>query len=134
MERLTAAVQELIDSVQELSKRVDVMQGVTDRLDNQDRAQHSTRMIVAALAVGLVLLMSMGTALGFLYWQVEQSQREIRAVQARTSAEILCPLYTVFATSIKVNPVNPNLTPEQTQFRQQAADTILAGLSKLGCA
>lgn len=134
MENLTRAVETLNESVAELTKRFDLMEQVVEDLDEQKRGQHSIRIYLGGLAFAIALCLGLVIGFGFLFYQVEQNQREIKAVQQRTSAEILCPLYTVFATSIKMNPANPNLTPEQAKFRQEAADTILAGLDKLGCA
>lgn len=127
MENLTRAVETLNTSVAELTKRFDVQEKVIEDLNNQRRGLHSTRV---ALAVGaVVVILNLGLSAGgvFLYMQV-------RGVQERTSSEVLCPLYTVFALSIKANPNPAGLTPEQARVRQQAGDTITAGLSKLGCA
>lgn len=131
---LTAAVQTLTESVGELSKRADTQQQVIDELKHQRRDIRATRIVLGVAMLGIVLEMGLTVGGILLYRQVDVTQHQIQQVQERTSAEILCPLYLVFATSIKVNPPNPNLTPEQTKFRQDAADTILSGLEKLGCA
>lgn len=134
MENLTRAVETLNESVAELTKRFALMEQVVEDQKEQRRGLHSTRIYLGVGAVAIVLCLGLSVGFGFLFYQVEHNQREIQAVQQRTSSEILCPLYEVFATSIKVNPTNPNLTPDQAKLRQDAADTILAGLSKLGCA
>lgn len=147
MEKLTAAVNDLIVSVASLTNRLDVYQEVLERIDQQSQdieqqrqGLHLTRVILSVAIVAIVLSLGLSVGGVYLYRQVETNQRQsetnqqqIAAVQQRTSTEILCPLYTVFATSIKINPPNPNLTPEQANARQAAADTILAGLNKLGC-
>lgn len=131
---LTAAVESLTGSVGELAARSKTQQLVIDELKRQRKDLHSTKIVLAAAIAGIVL--DLGLTIGgvLLYRQVDTNQHQIQQVQERTSAEILCPLFIVFATSIKVNPPSPNLTPEQAKVRQDAADTILSGLSKLGCA
>lgn len=133
MENLTRAVVTLNESVAVLTERFVLLEKVVEDLNEQRRGLHSTRIYLAALAAVLALCLALVGGFGFLFYRLEQAQGEIKAVQQRTSSEILCPLYTVFATSIKVNPPNPNLTPEQAKTRQEAADTILSGLDKLGC-
>lgn len=134
MEHLTAAVKALNVTVSELSRRLDVQEEIAQQLDENRSGLHTVRVVLVVL--GVVLAMNLGLVGGFglLYHQVDSNQREIRAVQERTSVEILCPLYQVFALSIKVNPPPPNYNAEQLELRQHAADTILAGLDKLGCA
>jgi uncharacterized protein HemX len=116
-----------------LTERFVLLEKVVEDLNEQRRGLHSTRIYLGIGAVALVLCLGLSIGVGFLFVQVERNQHEIQAVQQRTSSEILCPLYTVFATSIKANPPNPNLTPDQAKMRQEAADTILSGLNKLGC-
>ncbi len=139
--QLVSAVEELTAAVSVLSERADTQQHVIDELEEQrksletqQKGLHSTRMVLSAAVFGIVLDLGLTVGGALLYQQVDTNQREIRQVQQRTSTEILCPLYEVFATSIKVNPPNPNLTPEQAKARRDAADTILSGLDKLGCA
>lgn len=124
---LIAAVEALTTSVGQLSQRLDTQQGVIDELDRQRKGLHSTRIVMALMLVLIVCV-------GFLYYKVDANTQEVRAVQNRTSSEILCPLYEVLATSIKMNPPSPNLTAEQATLRQDAGGAILAGLGKLGCA
>lgn len=133
MENLTRAVDALNASVAELSARLDVQERVLLEQERQRKGLHSTRVVLVGLAFGIILDLVLTVAVGILYRQVDANQHQVQAIQSRTSSEILCPLYTVFATSIKVNPPSSNLTPEQAQARRDAADTILAGLTKLGC-
>lgn len=148
MEHLTAAVETLTESVKELSTQVDLQHAVIKELKThqqeitkQQRGLHSTRIVVAAASI-VVLLNFVLTIGGVgLYQrvvanqhQIQANQNEIQQVQQRTSSEILCPLYLVFATGIKMNPPSPNLTPDQAKARQDLANTILSGLDKLGCA
>jgi hypothetical protein len=124
---LVAAVNNLNATVAELSKRADTQQKVLDRIAEVAADNRRNR-------IGLVVLLALIGLVGWLFVRVEATTRELREVQQRTSSEILCPLYQVFALSIKANPPSPNLTPEQAQMRQNAANTILSGLDKLGCA
>ena len=137
---LVSAVEALTEAVGELSDRLDVQQGVLGQqkrmiadIEKQRSGLHSTRIVLSAAVFGIILDLGLTVGFGLLYRQVDANTREVQKVQARTSSEILCPLYEVFATSIKVNPPNPNLSPEQARARHEAADTILAGLDKLGC-
>lgn len=134
MEHLTAAVEALNATVSELSKRLDVQEEIAKQLDENRSGLHTVRMVVGVLGILLVMNLGLVTGFGLLYHQVDRNQHELQAVQQRTSAEILCPLYQVFALSIKTNPPPPNYNAEQLELRQHAADTILAGLAKLGCA
>lgn len=124
---LIRAVSDLTKSVGELSERLDMQEKLLTRIEAQRRGLNTTR-----IAVGFTLLLIV--AVGFLYRQVDANTRDVRDVQRRTSTEVLCPLYEVFALSIKANPNPAGLTPEQAAVRQQAGDTITAGLQKLGCA
>ncbi len=108
-----------------------MQQGVVNAIKKQGRDIRSTRITVWSAAVVVTVFLA---GFGFLYHQVDRNQDQLQAVQARTSTEILCPLYQVLAVSIKVNPPSPNLNPEQVEARRRAADTILGGLDKLGCA
>jgi len=83
--------------------------------------------------IGVTLALLVG---GFAVVQSVKLQRlynQVQDVQTRTSTEVLCPLYQLFALSINVNPVPPNYTAEQTKLRQQFADAMNTGLVKLGC-
>jgi hypothetical protein len=131
---LISAVEALTKSVGKLSDRLDVQEALLDRFEAQRRGLRSTRVALAFTAFGLSLDLVLTVMFGLLYQQVNANTHQVQSVQARTSAEILCPLYQVFALSIKINPVPTNYTPEQLDLRQHAADTILAGLEKLGCA
>lgn len=152
--QLRRSVEALTAEVATLSERADTQQHVIDELEaqrqslqkqaeglrKQQEGLHSTRvwLFAAISAIAFVLAVTVGGV--FLYrqadanqQQLQDNQHQLELVQQRTSTEILCPLYEVFATSIKVNPPNPNLTPEQAKARREAADTILSGLDKLGC-
>jgi hypothetical protein len=124
---LVAAVDSLRQAVTELSERAETQQKILDRLDKVSTDTRLNRIGLKVATVSIGFNLALTAALGWLFMKVQD-------VQERTSSEILCPLYEVFATSIKVNPPNPNLTREQAEARQHAADTILAGLDKLGCA
>ncbi|WP_280393027.1 hypothetical protein [Nocardia wallacei] len=128
---LVEAVETLTRAVGELRKELAVQQGVVNAIKKQGRDIRSTRITVWSAAVVVTVFLA---GFGFLYHQVDRNQDQLQAVQARTSTEILCPLYQVLAVSIKVNPPSPNLNPEQVEARRRAADTILGGLDKLGCA
>lgn len=130
---LVEAVETLTAAVGELRNELKTQQGVVNAIKKQGRDIRSTRIAIGALAVVAVVALAVGVGFGFLYRQVDRNQDQLQAVQARTSTEILCPLYQVLAVSIKVNPPGPNLTPEQVEARRHAADTILGGLDKLGC-
>ncbi|MEV0247979.1 hypothetical protein AB0H76_15405 [Nocardia sp. NPDC050712] len=137
---LVGAVEALTAAVGELSERLDVQQENLDQqqkmldeierqrkgLDQQRKGLNTTRIILGVVAVVVV-------AVAVLYGRVDANSDGVREVQERTSTEILCPLYAVLATSMKVNPPSPNLTAEQAKARQAAADAIIAGLEKLGC-
>lgn len=127
---LVAAVETLTAAVGDLREELAVQQGVVNAIKKQGRDIRSTRIAVWSAAVVVAVFL---TGFGFLYHQVDRNQDQLQGVQARTSTEILCPLYQVLAVSIKVNPPNPTLTAEQAEARQHAADTILGGLDKLGC-
>ncbi|MCC3333605.1 hypothetical protein [Nocardia abscessus] len=131
---LVTAVDRLRQVVTELSERAETQQRVLDRLDRVSTDTRMNRIGLKVATVGVAFNLALTGIVGWLFVRVEHTTREVRDVQSRTSTEILCPLYQVFAVSIKVNPPSPNLTPEQTKFRQEAADTILAGYDKLGCA
>ncbi|WP_159840224.1 hypothetical protein [Nocardia sp. CY41] len=124
--KLVEAVDALTSEVGTLSQRADTTQKVLERIEKvaADNRRNRVGMAVLLVLIGLIV---------YLFFRLEATTREVREVQERTSSEILCPLYEVFATSIKVNPPNPNLTPDQAKARQHAADTILAGLDTLGC-
>lgn len=128
---LVEAVETLTAAVGELRGELAVQQGVVNAIKKQGRVIRSTRITVWSAAVVVTVFLA---GFGFLYHQVDRNQDQLQAVQARTSTEILCPLYQVLAVSIKVNPPSPNLTSEQIEARRHAADTILGGLDKLGCA
>ncbi|WP_454199606.1 hypothetical protein [Nocardia sp. Marseille-Q1738] len=113
-----------VNTYEEMLQRIEKVANDTQKVATDTRANRiGLKVATASIAFNLVLT----AALGWLFMKVQD-------VQERTSTEILCPLYQVFAVSIKVNPPNPNLTPEQAKARREAADTILAGLDKLGCA
>lgn len=131
---LIDAVATLTNSLGALSGRLDTQQDVIDRIDQQRKGLHSTRIVLGCAVIGLMLDLALTVGFGFLFRQVDANTHRVQDVQARTSSEILCPLYQVFALSIKVNPPPPNYTPEQLELRQHAADAIIAGLDKLGCA
>lgn len=104
-------------------KRIEALAIDTHR--NRVALQLGTLGVVIALAVGgFAVVQSM--RLNTLYHQVQE-------VQTRTSTEVLCPLYQLFALSITVNPPSPNYTPEQLKLRQQFAEAMATGLTKLGC-
>lgn len=123
---LVDAVETLTRSVNDLSVRFDNQQTLIDRIEKQRRGLFATRVALGAVALLIV-------ACGFLYVQMQSTTAELRAVQGRTSTEILCPLYQFLALSLRANPPNPAASEEQVELRRNAADTIAAGLVKLGC-
>ncbi|MFI7191490.1 hypothetical protein ACIBQ0_17285 [Nocardia nova] len=112
---------------------MNTQQEIVDALKKQGRDIHSTRIFPALAGFGIVLDLALTIGFGFLYHQVDANQNELREVQARTSTEILCPLYEFFALSLKVNPPPPTANEEQIQLRKSAGDTIAKGLTTLGC-
>jgi hypothetical protein len=124
---LVDAVQTLTRSVDDLSRRFDATEKLIDRIEKQRRGLLSTRIALGAV----VLLVIAG---GVLFARQQSTIRELRAVQDRTSTEILCPLYQFLALSLRVNPPNPTASAEQIELRTSAATAIAAGLEKLGCA
>ena len=117
----------------ELSGRVNTQQEIVDALKKQGREIHHTRVFLSLAGLGILLDLALTIGFGFLYHQVDVNQNQLREVQARTSTEILCPLYEFFALSLKVNPPPPAATDEQIQLRKTAGDTISRGLTTLGC-
>lgn len=131
--QLVEAVEKLTAAVGELSDRADTQQEMLNEIKAQRKGLRSTRIVVAFTVFGVSIDLVLTVLFGLLYQQVNANSHQVQAVQERTSSEILCPLYQVFALSIKTNPAPPGLTPTQAQLRQDAGDTILAGLDKLGC-
>ncbi|WP_280248757.1 hypothetical protein [Nocardia abscessus] len=131
---LVTAVDSLRNAVTALSERAKTQQKILDRIERVSTDTRMNRIGLKVATVGVVFNLALIGLVGWLFVRIEQTTREVQEVQNRTSTEILCPLYQVFALSIKVNPPSPNLTPEQAQMRQNAASTILSGLDKLGCA
>lgn len=117
----------------ELSGRVNTQQKIVDALKKQGRDIHRTGVFLSLAGLGIILDLALTIGFGFLYHQVDVNQNQLREVQARTSTEILCPLYEFFALSLKVNPPPPTATDEQIQLRKTAGDTISRGLTTLGC-
>ncbi len=130
---LVSAVSALTASAGELSGRLDVQESLVQRIDQQRRGLHSTRIALAVTIIGLALDLGLTIAFGALFHQVSSNEHSIQAVQQRTSTEILCPLYEVVAQSIKANPTPAGLTPAQAELRAHAATVIIEGLGKLGC-
>lgn len=133
MDKLTAEVSALTIAVRELSGRVDTQQQLIDAIKKQAREIHATRMFLGATAFSVCIAIALAVGFGFLSHQVETQQHQLQQVQARTSTEILCPLYEFFALSLRVNAPPPTATDEQIQLRKTAADTIARGLTTLGC-
>jgi hypothetical protein len=130
---LAGSVDDLTTEVRALNDRIDTQQQVIDALKRHTRDIHSTRIMLVAALFGIILIFGLTGAFGRLYQQVETNQHQLQQVQARTSTEILCPLYEFLALSLRVNPPAPTATAEQVQLRKTAADTIARGLSTLGC-
>lgn len=130
---LVEAVRTLTLAVDELRADLRAQQGVVNAIKKQGRDIRSTRWAVGIVAAVLVIAVAFTTGFGLLYRQVDRNQHELEAVQERTSAEILCPLYEFLALSLKVNPPPPGASAEQLELRRTAAETTSAGLGKLGC-
>ncbi|MEV6555858.1 hypothetical protein AB0M22_09090 [Nocardia sp. NPDC051756] len=130
---LIAAVGNLTESVGALSTRLDTHEGLLTRIEEQRKETDAQRkgLNTTRIAVGFMGLVLI--AGGFLYRQVDTNTRDVREVQQRTSTEILCPLYQFLALSLKANPPSPVASAEQVKLRETAANTITAGLDKLGC-
>lgn len=133
MDRVRASVETLTAAVTELSGRVNTQQEIVDALKKQGRDIHYTRIYLVMAGFGILLDLALTIGFGFLYHQVDVNQNQLREVQARTSTEILCPLYEFFALSLKVNPPPPSANDEQIQLRKSAGETIARGLTTLGC-
>jgi hypothetical protein len=131
---LVTAVDRLRQVVTELSERAETQQRVLDRLDKVSTDTRMNRVGLKVATVGVAFNLALTGFVGWLFVRVEHTTRELQDVQNRTSSEILCPLYQVFALSIKANPPSPNLSPDQAKVRENAANTILAGLEKMRCA
>lgn len=130
---LVTAVNSLHRAVTELSERADTQQKILDRIEKVSIDTRHNRIGLKLAVAGFAFNLALTVFGGWLFVKVNANTHEVRDVQKRTSTEILCPLYQVFALSIKINPPPANYTPEQLDLRQHAADTILAGLDKLGC-
>ncbi|WP_227979996.1 hypothetical protein [Nocardia spumae] len=126
-DELAGAVDTLTAAVRELSDRVDTQRKMIEAIKKHTRDIHSTWIVLA-------VVLALAVACGFLGYQVESNQRQLQQVQARTSVEVLCPLYVWLAQSLRLNPAPAAATPEQVQLRKSAADTITRGLTTLGCA
>jgi hypothetical protein len=133
--------------VRTLAESVDGLQRVAAELLNRSSAQDLVLKRIEAVAndnrknriglqigtVGIILSLAVGAFAIYLFVRLNATTHQVQQVQDRTSSEILCPLWAVFALSIKTNPPPVNYTAEQLELRQHAADAILSGMSKLGC-
>jgi hypothetical protein len=136
IEELVAAVNGLQQVAQELRDRSDVQDKVLARLDKLTRYGQTNRkgVVVATAAVALSLIVG-GFAV-YLDTRLTATTHQLQQVQARTSVEVLCPLYQVFALSLQVNAAPSNYTPAQIDVRRRATEAIVGpngGLAKLGC-
>lgn len=120
----------------ELTKSVKSLAAAADALAARERR---TRKIVVLTIAGLVLDVLLSIILGFLIRdsqqaddQINANARSIERIQDRTSNEVLCPLYTLFAAAL-VKPPPPDSTPEQIQQYNQFRDVINHGLDTLDC-
>lgn len=129
--RITTTVVSTMDSlrasVESLAGRMQVQEEFAERLRSGERRGRNNRIAVTIALTGLLLGL-------WLYHRVDVATRDLKVVQARTSTEILCPLYELFAVSLRVTPAPPAMTPDQVQLRERAGDTIARGLRTLGCA
>lgn len=133
IEDLVSAVAGLQTVAEALAKRSEVQDKLLKRIEKLSADTHRNKVGIRIGTAGVVLALLVGcfaivqsVRLNTLYHQVQE-------VQTRTSTEVLCPLYQLFALSITVNQVPPNYTEEQKKLRQQFADAMKTGLVKLGC-
>ena len=84
-------------------------------------------------SIGIVLSLLAGSSSIYLFTKLNETTHQLSLVQSRTSTEVLCPLYQLFALSLTTNPTPPNYTTEQLELREQYKRAINDGLVKLGC-
>jgi hypothetical protein len=133
---LAAAVNGLQQVAQELRDRSDVQDKVLARLDLLTRYGQTNRRGVMVATSAVVLSLIVGGFAIYLDTQLTATTHQLAQVQVRTSTEVLCPLYQVFALSLQVNAAPPNYTPAQIDVRRRATEAIIGpngGLVKLGC-
>lgn len=133
IEDLVSAVAGLQTVAEALAKRSEVQDKLLKRIEKLSADTHRNKVGIQIGTAGVVLALLVGcfaivqsVRLNTLYHQVQE-------VQTRTSTEVLCPLYQLFALSITINPPPANYTAEQLKLRQQFADAMKTGLVKLGC-
>jgi len=129
--------QQITDLIESSRAVVDAVGTLGDRVDShQTQISGNVQRLRRTLAVticGLLLDMSLTVFGTYLFVEQRVISDNLQSIQARTSTEILCPLYEVFAESIKAMPTLPGLTPDEVQIRKDAANTISTGLTTLGC-
>ena len=125
-DRVDGAVAVLGERVDEHQSLIATSMGLIKT--TMDRYRLGLMVVTGSVAV----LICFAFLILFLYQQQDQNTQHINDIQQRTSAEILCPLYGIFLNSIEANPVPPNQTQAQLDFRKNAADTIKRGYETLG--
>lgn len=127
VEELITVFETVSESAEELTRRVDEYQTLTVKTMN------SYRNILSAVASVVFLLLCLTALGGYLVKVQNDNTQHINELQSRTSSEVLCPLYGLLINSITANPEPTNLSQQQREFRQQAAQTFKKGYKDLGC-
>lgn len=138
---LVRAVDGLRQVADELAERSDIQDKVLQRIEGLARGQEDlitygrrNRLGIQIGIIGVVLSLAAGGFAINLAFRLNSTTAQLQTVQNRTSTEVLCPLYQLFALSLTTNPVPPNYTAEQLELRKRYEVSIKDGLNKLGCA
>lgn len=147
-------ITELAESVNGLNAMAETLTASADALAASSKAQDKVLKRIEALAkdqealtaygrrnrvsiqvgvIGLAMSLAAGGFAINLAFRLSDTTNQLQTVQTRTSTEVLCPLFQLFALSLTTNPVPPNYTPEQLGLRRRYETSINDGLSKLGC-
>lgn len=110
---------------------------VAELTDHQAKQIKNIRRIAMITAIGLVLDLSLTIIGVFLFnttntvsHQVSKNQRQITAIQEKTSTEALCPLYDIFLDVY--NPKSPQALQNPVEYDREFT-VIEQGATALGC-
>ena len=137
---LTAAVTGLRQVATELRDRSEVQDQVLRRIENLAKGQEviaaygrKNRLGIQIGSIGLTIALFAAGLSIYQSARLNETTHQLSAVQSRTSTEVLCPLYQLFALSLTVNPAPSNYTAEQLELREKYKLAINDGLAKLDC-
>jgi len=108
-----------------------IAKSVNDLTDRQSKAIVKVKKTGYLTAIGLALDLILTVVIFFLADANDRTSERLEEVQARTSEEVLCPLYDLFLTSY--NPNGPTAKRDPAGYERSMV-TIEKGAVALGCA